>query len=211
MTRHNDDQRSPRLTSNGSDQKTVRHQPITSSTEEGTDSTFLPDEMLVDRFKIVRFIAQGGMGKVYEAEDLILHEHVALKTIRPEIAADETAVLRFKREIRLARKITHPNVCRIYDIFQHEPSWPDGQAHRARKITFLSMELLRGETLQDRIRRSGPMPSAEALPLIHQLASALEAAHRAGIIHRDFKSANVVLVPPEHETELTRAVVTDFG
>ena len=76
-------------------------------------------ELVSDRFKIVRLLGQGGMGAVYEAEDLELGGHVALKTVRPETASNPRAIERFKQEIYLARKVTHPNVCRIFDLFHH--------------------------------------------------------------------------------------------
>ena len=85
-------------------------------------------DLLAGRFRIVRFIARGGMGEVYEAEDLTLHEHVALKTLRPEAADEERNVRRFRREVQLARQITHPNICRIYDIFEHQPTGGPGRA-----------------------------------------------------------------------------------
>jgi serine/threonine protein kinase/tetratricopeptide (TPR) repeat protein len=175
----------------------------------GTNGTpapaFAEGSVLAGRFRIVRFLAQGGMGEVYEAEDLELRTAVALKTIRPEIAAEEHAIERFRREILLARKVTHPNVCRIFDVFHHRERGPEGQET---EVVFLSMELLPGETLAARLRARGRMTTAEALPIALQLAAALSAAHRAGIVHRDFKSPNVVLVPGE---EGLRAVITDFG
>jgi serine/threonine protein kinase/tetratricopeptide (TPR) repeat protein len=158
--------------------------------------------VLAGRFRIVNFIARGGMGDVYEAEDLELGERVALKTVRPEIAVAETAMERFKREIQLARKVTDPNVCRIFDIFH------DGTG--SERVTFLTMELLQGETLHQKVQREGRMSTSEALPIIRQMAAGLAAAHRAGVIHRDFKSSNVILVPAEDGRE-ARAVVTDFG
>ena len=91
-------------------------------------STFRTGDLLCDRFRVVRFIARGGMGELYEAEDTELGEHVALKTIRPEIAADERANQRFKREVQLARKVTHPHICRIFDLFHHVPSTSRGSA-----------------------------------------------------------------------------------
>lgn len=78
-------------------------------------------DLLAGRFRIVRFIARGGMGELYEAEDLELRERVALKAMRPEIAADQEANRRFRREVQLARQVTHPNICRIFDLFQHQP------------------------------------------------------------------------------------------
>jgi serine/threonine protein kinase len=150
-------------------------------------------------------VAGGGMGEVYEAEDQELRERVAVKTIRPEILAQPDAVARFKREVHLARKVTHPNVCRIFDLFRHRPN---GGVQD--ETVFISMELLQGETLGARLKAKGRMNVAEALPLVQQMASALAAAHGAGIVHRDFKPGNVVLVGvPGQQRE--RAVVTDFG
>ncbi|MGE5413523.1 MAG: protein kinase domain-containing protein [Syntrophomonadaceae bacterium] len=155
--------------------------------------------LLSGRFRIVRFIARGGMGEVYEAEDQVLGERVALKTIRSDVADDERSMERFLREVHLSRRVTHPNVCRIFDVFHHE------------SLAFLTMELLPGETLADRIARSGRMTPEEALPLVAAMASALGAAHDAGIIHRDFKSGNVMLVRDARRPGETRVVVTDFG
>ena len=180
------------------------------SASPSTNPTLKPGRLLSGRFRIIRFIARGGMGEVYEAEDLELREHVALKTVRAELVRQDRVMQRFKREIHLARKVTHSNVCRIYDVFNHtEP--PDGTGQPQAKITFLSMELLRGETLADRLQRTGPMQTAEVLPIITQMASALNAAHKAGIIHRDFKTSNVMLVPSDDEEHGSRVVVTDFG
>src|SRR6266568_4719055 len=178
----------------------------------GASATFHAGDVLSHRFKIVQFLAQGGMGEVYEAEDLELGRTVALKTIRPEIATEPRIVQRFKREITLSLKVTHPNVCRIFDLFHHRGEWGTGVA----ELSFLAMELLRGETLASRLRAVGRMTSAEALPIVEQMAAGLDAAHRAGVVHRDFKSANVVLVPAEEdghhiEGPGQRAVVTDFG
>jgi tetratricopeptide (TPR) repeat protein/TolB-like protein/tRNA A-37 threonylcarbamoyl transferase component Bud32 len=164
------------------------------------DQTLRSGDLVADRYRIVRFIARGGMGEVYEAEDRELRARVALKTIRPEIAADPAMMERFRREIHLAHKVTHPNVSRIFDLGFHR----DG----AKSVTFLTMELLPGETLAARVSRVGRLTTAEALPIVAQMASALDAAHEAGIVHRDFKSGNVMLVETEKGV---RAVVTDFG
>jgi serine/threonine protein kinase len=166
--------------------------------------TFETGQVLAGRFRILRFVAAGGMGEVYEAEDLELRESLAIKTIRPEAHDRSDAIARLKREVHLARKVTHPNACRIFDLFRHQPSATD----TGEEILFVSMEFLHGETLAEQIQRQGRFGMAEALPLIHQMASALSAAHGAGIVHRDFKPGNVVLV--EEPTGI-RAVVTDFG
>ncbi|MEK7405649.1 MAG: tetratricopeptide repeat protein [Acidobacteriota bacterium] len=171
-------------------------------------TTFSPDQIVAGRFRIVRFIAQGGMGEVYEAADLELGEPVALKTVRPDVTADERMLARFKQEIQLARKVTHPNVCRMFDLFRHRVAVAPGEPES--EVAFLTMELLRGETLADRLHRDGRMAGPPALRIAGQLAAALGTAHRAGIIHRDFKPGNVLLVPAP-EPEEVRAVVTDFG
>lgn len=163
--------------------------------------SFNTGDVLAGRYLIARFIAQGGMGEVYEAEDLELRERVAVKVVRPEVARDVSAIDRFKREIQLARKVTHPNVCRIFDVCHHP--LPQGGT-----VTFLTMELLDGETLSDHLSRNGEMSPQQALPIVHQLTEGLQAAHRVGIIHRDFKSQNVVL---ESTDDGVRAVITDFG
>ncbi|MCG8458407.1 MAG: serine/threonine protein kinase, partial [Holophagales bacterium] len=171
---------------------------------------FQPEELVAGRYRIVRFLAQGGTGEAYEAEDQELRQEVALKTVSSEIGHEPAAVERFKREIALARRVTHPNVCRIFDLGQHP------HHHRfSEPITFLTMELLQGETLATALRgRARILPEA-ALPLIRQMAAALDAAHRAHVVHRDFKSENVYLVPEEGadpgNLSLRRVVVTDFG
>src|SRR5262245_51544571 len=166
---------------------------------------FAPGATLAGRYRVVRFIAARGMGEVYEAEDLALGTEVALKTIRPEVAARGRVVERFRREILLARRVTHPNVCRIFDLGQHSVS-ESGPA-----VTFLTMELLSGETLRQRLHARGTLSAEEAFPLVTQMAAALGAAHEAGVVHRDFKSSNVMLVPSRAPGAPPRVAVTDFG
>ncbi len=174
----------------------------TQARRSGRGTNFEAGDLLSSRYGIVRFVARGGMGEVYEAEDLELQETVALKTVRPEGIEERVAIERLKREIQLARKVTHPNVCRIFDVGHHR-SGLDGD-----DVTFLTMEFLEGDTLKGHLKQHGPMSPEEALPLVCQMAEALHAAHRVGIVHRDFKSDNVMLVP---EGDSIRAVVTDFG
>lgn len=172
-------------------------------------SLFGPGELVAGRYRVIRFIGRGGMGEVYEVEDAELHERVALKTIRPEIAGDETAVNRFKREIHLARKVTHPNVCRIFDLGIHH--WLPETGGEEPGVFFLTMELISGETLAERLNRVGRLEPAAALPLAAQICAALDAAHQAGIVHRDFKTGNVMLIPAREGAADERAVITDFG
>ena len=160
-------------------------------------------DLLSGRFRIVRQIGAGGMGEVYQAEDLALGGQVAIKTMRSEIAADDRTVGRFKREIALGRSVTHPNVCRIYDIASCES--PSG-----RTTTYLTMEMLHGETLATMLGRDGRLSRVAAQPLLCEMAAALGAAHRAGVAHRDFKPSNVMIAREQTE-EAPRAVVTDFG
>src|SRR5688572_33073062 len=92
-------------------------------------SVLRPGDVVASRFRIVRYLARGGMGELYEAEDLELRERVALKTILSTIADDERSILLFKREVHLARQVTHSNVCRIYDVFRHRVPGADGSEH----------------------------------------------------------------------------------
>jgi hypothetical protein len=163
------------------------------------DPQFVAGDLVANRYRIVRFIARGGMGEVYEVEDLTLGDRIALKTIVPDRASRVATIERFKRETQLARKITHRNVCRTFDVAFHLRGDENDEA-----VAFLTMELVAGETLAERIRRQGPLPPAETLPLARQIAAALDAAHAAGVVHRDLKSHNVLIADD-------RAVVTDFG
>jgi tetratricopeptide (TPR) repeat protein len=168
-------------------------------------TTFGEGALIAGRFRIVRFLGRGGMGEVYEAEDQELGGRVALKTLRREVAADAKALERFRREVRLARRVTHPNVCRVFDAFRHRLS----EASDAAEVTLVTMELLDGSPLSEWLRSRPPLNTSEALPLVEQISAGLDAAHRAGVIHRDFKSGNVMLAPAP--SGALRAVVTDFG
>lgn len=156
-------------------------------------------EVLAGRFRIVRFIAGGGMGDVYEAEDAELAEHIALKTIRAEVAASPRTLARFKKEIQLAKRISHPNICRIHDLgFDESPLG---------RMAFLTMELISGETLAQHMRRKS-LALEEAGSIAAQIALGLDAAHKAGVLHRDLKSSNVILT---YADSRLRVVITDFG
>jgi len=170
-----------------------------------SDRSFFPGKVLSGRFRILRCIGKGGMGEVYEAEDLDLKERVALKTMRTDESDDENSLQRFKQEIQLARKVTHPNVSRVFDLFRHRD---EGSSE---EILFVSMELLHGETLSEHRRRRGRIPPAELLPIVRQLAAGLDSAHRAGVIHRDFKSGNIFLCRATPGDNAVRVVITDFG
>ncbi len=137
------------------------------------------------------------MGEVFEVRDLSLGTTLALKMIRRELAGDPAALERLRREVILARRVTHPNVCRIFEFFEGPG------------VAFLTMEFIDGETLSQRIRRSGPLLPGEALSLLRDVAAGLEAIHASGIVHRDVKPGNVLLLDGGERGR--RAVVTDFG
>jgi serine/threonine protein kinase/tetratricopeptide (TPR) repeat protein len=162
---------------------------------------FAPTQLIANRFKIVRFIARGGMGEVYEASDVLLQEaRVAIKIIRPEIAADAAITSRFEQEVLLARTVVHPNLCPIYEIFRCEEPGPP--------FLFLTMRLLQGDTLDARIQSPPKLTSGESLEICSQLISGVAALHSAGIIHRDLKPKNVML---EQTGQQLRVSITDFG
>ena len=159
-------------------------------------------DVLCERFQVDRFIARGGMGEVYSAYDRRVRETIALKVIRPEIAANPGAIEQFAAEVRRARAISSPQVCRVHDLF----STTDEDD---RPVVFLSMQLLEGETLAQRLLRAGAFSADEALPLIRHIATALEAAHSQDIVHGDLKPSNIMLVRARDGS--LRAIVTDFG
>jgi eukaryotic-like serine/threonine-protein kinase len=176
----------------------------TRPSEAGTH-TFAQGDLIVDRYRIVRFLAQGGMGEVYLAEDCLLEEWVALKTLACTALDDERAAFRFKAEARLARRVTHPNVCRVLEYGVHTRRH---DKTRAESIPFLTMEFLAGETLARRVERRGRLPDSVATMVIKNVVAGLQAIHACGIVHRDFKSENVFLVP---DSQGQRVLVMDFG
>lgn len=155
---------------------------------------FEPGELLCGRFRIVREVAQGGMGIVYEATDEKLDRRIALKCAKTGFRK------RLPPEVRNATAISHPNVCKIFEI--HTASRSQGE------IDFLTMEFLEGETLAGRLHR-GPVPAAEARAIALQLCAGIAEAHRNHVIHGDLKSSNVILARGPEGT--IRAVITDFG
>jgi serine/threonine protein kinase len=160
-----------------------------------------PGQVLSGRFEILRFVGAGGMGEVYEAMDRDLGEHVAVKVLRPSRLAMDELIARLRRELKLARRISHVNVCRVFDFARHE--MPDGS-----ELNYYVMEYLDGVTLSQRLGRDGAVPLETAIEIARQMSEGLAAAHHVGIVHRDFKPANVMLV----ETgSALRAIVTDFG
>lgn len=173
--------------------------------ESASSDLFAPGALIAGRFRIERRIGKGGMGVVYAAIDTTLgDQRVALKTILPDLAT-QRVLERFKREVRYAQKITHRNVCRIFDIGHHDTPI---SGETTRRVHFVTMEYLAGETLERYLERVGILSPAKALPIVRELTAGLSAIHAAGVVHRDFKSANVILV---REGLGTRARITDFG
>jgi len=165
---------------------------------------FAPQDLVSKRYRIIRLLGVGGNGEVYAASDTALGEQVALKTLSPGEAQSAINLERFRREIHLSRKVTHPNVCRIFDLGEH-------LGDNGHRTIFYTMELLSGLSLADQLDAQGPMPLEEAFPLIAQIAAGLQAAHDSGVVHRDLKPGNVMLQPPQGEERIQRVVITDFG
>lgn len=161
-----------------------------------------PGDLLAGRFEVLRRLGRGGMGEVFEAADQVLEDRVALKVVHGSRTASAASLKRLRREVQLARRVTHNNVCRIFDLFQHHDDTRDVV------LDLVSMELLDGETLRQRMKRQGQMTVENALPIVRQVARGLVAAHRLGIVHRDLKPSNVMLI--EEDFGL-RAAITDFG
>jgi serine/threonine protein kinase len=141
------------------------------------------DVLLGERYRLVRMIGSGGMGTVWEAEDETLGRPVAVKVLSESLAAGERAVRRFEREARAAARLSGPNIAAVYDFGRSEGR------------PYIVMELVRGETLADRLAREGPLAPQEAARIAAQVAEALEEAHGAGIVHRDVKPGNVMVTP----------------
>ncbi len=149
--------------------------------------------LVAGRYEILSLLGSGGMGTVYRARDVELDEHVALKVLRRELLDAPGMVARFRSEAKLARRVTHRNVARVFDITEHEGE------------RFLTMELIDGEPLSTSLARGGPQPLERAIAIAADVAAGLAAAHAAGVVHRDLKPDNVLLAKDG------RAVITDFG
>jgi len=165
---------------------------ITSSStaEEGR---FVPGTLLAGRYRIIALLGRGGMGEVYRATDLTLGQSVALKFLPEEASRDQRLLERFHGEVRVARQVSHPNICRVYDIGEAEGS------------PFISMEYVDGEDLASLLTRIGRLPSDKALDIARRICAGLAAAHDRGIIHRDLKPQNIML------NKRGEVIIMDFG
>ncbi len=185
----------------GGDDDATRLAPETSSSGSGWLSSsgeidhgrFPPGTVLGARYRIVGRLGQGGMGEVYRADDLKLGQQVALKFLTPKVAQDPARLMQLHNEVRMARQVSHPNVCRVYDIDEIE-----GQ-------TFLSMEFVDGEELASLLRRFGRFLPDRALEIARQICAGLAAAHERGVIHRDLKPSNILFDGAGHVR------IADFG
>jgi serine/threonine protein kinase len=168
--------------------------------DDGHDTPALAEgDLVAGRYRIVRLLGQGGMGTVYEAEHGWTKRRVALKLLRAELSTNERVVSRFLREARACARLSHPNLVDVLDMGQDEH---DG-------ALFLAQELVEGDTLRERLRARGRLPVAEAIALTVAIARGLEAAHRAGIVHRDVKPENVMV--SEAPDGSTAPKLIDFG
>ena len=167
--------------------------PTLSSSDPISGGRFTPGQVIAERYRVVALAGRGGMGEVYRAEDLTLGQLVAIKFLPESLAQDAAVLARFHSEVRVARQVSHPNVCRVFDIGDAEGS------------PFLSMEYVDGEDLASVVRRIGRLSPERATEIARQICAGLAAAHERGVIHRDLKPANVML------DGAGKIRITDFG
>ena len=164
-----------------------------SSTSTPDEGRFIPGTLVAGRYRIISLLGAGGMGEVYRATDLTLAQPVALKFLSASAAPSERMLERFHNEVRVARQVSHPNVCRVYDVGE-----ADG-------MPYISMEYVDGEDLASLLTRIGRLPGDKALEMARKICAGVAAAHEKGVIHRDLKPANIML------DKRGNVVVMDFG
>ena len=167
--------------------------PSSSGTATPSSLLFAPGAIIAGRYRLVSLLGRGGMGEVYRADDLTLDQQVALKFLPAGVAADPDRLAQFHAELRIARQVSHKNVCRLYDLGDHEGR------------RFLTMEYVDGEDLATLLRRIGRLPQDKAVDIARQLCAGIAAAHERGVLHRDLKPANVMIDGDGNVR------ITDFG
>jgi len=178
---------------------TVKFCPVDGSTLRAKNPTAdLVGQVVADRYAIIKKLGEGGMGAVYLGEHVKMGRKSAIKVMNPSMANDPDAISRFNREASNASRISHPNVCQIYDFGET----PEG-------IIYLAMEFIEGAALTDIIEKEGALPPARAVRILKQSAGALAAAHDLGIVHRDLKPDNIMIVQGRDGSDIAKVV--DFG
>ena len=166
--------------------------PVTATLETPTEE-FTRGTIFADRYEIIEELGKGGMGKVYRVEDKKIKEEIALKIIKPEIASDRKTIERFSNELKMARKIAHRNVCRMYDLGEEKGTH------------YITMEYVPGEDLKRLIRKVGQFSAGKTIFMASQVCEGLAEAHRFGVVHRDLKPQNIMI------DEDGNARIMDFG
>jgi serine/threonine protein kinase len=168
--------------------------------DEAGDS--LVGRVLDSKYEIVALLGSGGMGAVYRARRVLIGDEVAVKVLHARLTGDEKLVERFRREARAAAQLHHPNVVTIHDY---------GEARGPGGFAYIVMELVRGESLRDILKREGRLAPARAVSLIRDVCSGVGAAHRRGIVHRDIKPDNIIVTPEDEDRPAESVKVVDFG
>ncbi len=176
-----------------SDTRQTQSYPESTKASLGHIAELQTGALFAKRYQIIEELGTGGMGRVYRVADKTLGEEIALKLIRPEIAADKETLERFKTELKLAREVVHKNVARMFDFNQED------------RVPYITMEYVRGENLKRLIRKVGRLFAGQAIPIASQICEGLAEAHRLGIVHRDLKPQNVMI------DEDGQAKIMDFG
>ncbi|MBC7931313.1 MAG: protein kinase, partial [Rubrivivax sp.] len=183
---------------------TIEHAEKTGGggSETVVDKDPLLGRVLDGKYEIVAQLGAGGMGAVYRARRVLIGDEVAVKVLHTKFVNDETLVERFRREARAAAQLQHPNVVTIHDY---------GEARGREGFAYIVMELVRGESLRDLLRREGKFDARRAVSLMRDVCAGVAAAHRRGIVHRDLKPDNVIVIPADEDSAQERVKVVDFG